>query len=242
MPTLPRRDLHGVLLYGYFAVGVFSAVLMVYEVHFYSSGAIEEDWKAKDLTENFFVAGLGATLGAVLTAALLVLGAMVFQPHGIFPEILSSSLIAEAFPFAQRGLVIALLGSLACISGAALETALSGAYNVCQFFNLQWGKDMPAKSAPAYTLAWTAMLVLGMAISLTGIRPLTLINISVIFGMVVMPFTYYPILRVAEDKNIMGVHVNSKTDTAVGWVFLVLITLAAAAALPLMALTHSGQP
>jgi Mn2+/Fe2+ NRAMP family transporter len=81
-----------------------------------------------------------------------------------------------------------------------------------------------------------------MAISLTGIRPLTLINISVIFGMVVMPFTYYPILRVAEDKNIMGVHVNSKTDTAVGWVFLVLITLAAAAALPLMALTHSGQP
>ena len=242
LPTLPRHDLHGALLYGYFAVGVFSAVLMVYEVHFYSSGAIEEDWKTKDLSENFFVASLGATLGALLTAALLVLGALVFRPDGIFPEILSTSLIAEAFPFAHRALIIALLGSLACVSGAALETALSGAYNLCQFFNLPWGKDLPAKSARVYTLSWTGMLVLGMVISLTGIRPLTLINISVIFGMVVMPFTYYPILRVAEDKKLMGKHGNSKADSAVGWLFLVLITLAAAAALPLMVLTHSGQP
>jgi manganese transport protein len=43
-------------LYWYFAVGIFSAMLMEYEVHFYSSGALEEDWKPKDLSENLAVA------------------------------------------------------------------------------------------------------------------------------------------------------------------------------------------
>jgi Mn2+/Fe2+ NRAMP family transporter len=57
-----------------------------------------------------------------------------------------------------------------------------------------------------------------------------------------MPLTYYPILRVAADKNIMGRHVNSRMDTIVAAVFLVLITVAAAAAIPLMIMTHSGRP
>jgi Mn2+/Fe2+ NRAMP family transporter len=84
--------------------------------------------------------------------------------------------------------------------------------------------------------------VLALLIGATGVRPLQLINISVIFGMVVMPLTYYPILRVAADKNIMGRHVNSRMDTIVAAVFLVLITVAAAAAIPLMIMTHSGRP
>ena len=67
-------------------------------------------------------------------------------------------------------------------------------------------------------------------------------NISVVFGMVIMPFTYYPILRVAADPNIMGQHVNSKPLTVVASLFLILITAAAIAAIPLMQATNSGQP
>jgi manganese transport protein len=59
---------------------------------------------------------------------------------------------------------------------------------------------------------------------------------------VVMPFTYYPILRVAADKNIMGKHANSRADSVVAIIFLALITMAAAASIPLMLLTHSGRP
>jgi manganese transport protein len=86
------------------------------------------------------------------------------------------------------------------------------------------------------------MFVLALLISATGVRALQLVNISVIFGMAIMPFTYYPILRVATDKNVMGGHVNSRMDTIVGTIFLVLITIAAIAAIPLMIATHSGRP
>ncbi len=242
LPSVSQPDAKHVLLYGYFAVGIFSAMLMEYEVHFYSSGAIEEDWTTKDLGENFMVASLGSVLGSLLTVGLLVLGALVFRPRGIFPQILSTTTMAGAFPFAEKALIMALLGTLACISGAAVETALSGAYNVCQFFNLKWGKNQPIKSVPVFTATWLAMFLFALIIALTGVRPLQLVNISIVFGMVIMPLTYYPILRIAADKNVMGNHVNSKFDTIIGTVFLVLITAAALAAIPLMIVTHSGQP
>jgi len=229
-------------LYWYFAVGIFSAMLMEYEVHFYSSGAIEEDWTPDDLGENFMVASFGSILGSLLTIGLLALGALIFLPRHIFPDLLSSAVFAGAFPFAQKALLLSLLGVLACIAGAAVETALSGAYNLCQFFNLEWGKSRRVREVPLYTAAWLSMFGLALLIGLTGLRPLQLVNISIIFGMVIMPLTYYPILRVAADRNVMGKHVNSKSDTAIGTAFLLLITLAAAAAIPLMLLTHFGKP
>jgi Mn2+/Fe2+ NRAMP family transporter len=86
------------------------------------------------------------------------------------------------------------------------------------------------------------MFVLAFVISALGFRPLDLVGISIIFGMAVMPLTYYPILKIASDKGVMKKHVNSRVDTWVATVFLILITIAAAAAIPLMIVTHSGQP
>jgi Mn2+/Fe2+ NRAMP family transporter len=57
-----------------------------------------------------------------------------------------------------------------------------------------------------------------------------------------LPARRYPILRAAADRRIMGKHLNSRFVTVLGWVFLVLITGAAIAAIPLMVLTHSGTP
>jgi manganese transport protein len=242
LPSLSQPDHKHLLLYWYFAVGIFSAMLMEYEVHFYSSGAIEEDWSPKDLGENFLVASFGSVLGSLLTVGLLALGALVFLPRKIFPEVLSTTTLAGAFPFAQKALVAALLGTMACIAGAAVETALSGAYNVCQFFNFEWGKNRAAQSVPVYTFTWIAMFAVALLIALTGVKALQLVNISIIFGMVIMPLTYYPILRVAADKNIMGKHVNSSFDSAIGATFLVLIIIAALAAIPLMVITQSGRP
>src|SRR5205807_5799430 len=127
-------------------------------------------------------------------------------------------------------------------SGASVETMLSGAYNLCQFYNLPWGKNQKVRDVPTFSLSWLGMLVVAALLILAGFDPLKLVNISVVFGMVVMPLTYYPIMRAAMDKGIMKRHVNSRMDTAVGIFFLVLITLAAVAAIPLMILTDSGRP
>jgi Mn2+/Fe2+ NRAMP family transporter len=242
IPHLSMGESHQTLRYWYFAIGIFSAMLMEYEVHFYSSGAIEEDWTEKNLPENFMVASFGSILGAVLTVALLAIGALVFLPRHSFPEQLSTAVSGIAAPFGRGGYLLVLLGTLACLSGATVETMLSGGYNLCQFYNLPWGKNQKVRDVPTFSLSWLGMLAVAALVILAGFDPLKLVNISVIFGMVVMPLTYYPIMRTAMDKGLMKHHVNSRADTAVGILFLVLITLAALAAIPLMIVTNSGQP
>lgn len=242
LPKLPTHGSHDTLLYAYFAVGIFSALLMEYEVHFYSSGAIEESWKLENLNENILVATLGTMLGALLTCALLILAALVFLPRHIFPEILSTTVMPAAVKLGPTAVRIALLGMLACVAGAAVETALSGAYNICQFYNLAWGKNKKPTSVPIFTGIWIGMFVAATGLALSGIEPTTLVNVGIIFGMVIMPITYYPILRSAGDRKLLGKHANNKFLNFAAWSMLALITVAALAALPLMIVTNSGQP
>jgi manganese transport protein len=242
VPASPAGSGHQKWLYAYFAVGIFSAMLMEYEVYFYSSGAIEEDWTEESLGENVLVANLGSTLGAILTAALLVLGAQVFLPRAIFPNTLSTTVMPASIHFGPSMMIVAMAGMLACIAGAAIETALCGSYNFCQFYNFPWGKNMSARRTPLFTSLWIGMLGVSTAIALTGVRPLTLVNIAVVFSMVAMPLTYYPILKAAGDRHLLGRHANPSIYQGVGWIFFGIIVVCAVAAVPLAIVTSFGKP
>ncbi len=219
-PTAPVPS-YQTSLHAYFAVGIFSALLMQYKVHAYPAGG-----KA---------AISGATLGALVMCALLVLGAVVFLPRGIFPNLLSSLVLPAALPLGRTALWVALLGMLASFGGTAAQTAMSVGYNTCQFYGI-------AGEAPQFTAAWVSTLILATLIVLSGARPLKLVHYAIVLGMVMMPLTYYPMLRAAGDRARMGEHATTRVQQALGWLFFVLIAVAALLAIPLMVLTRAGQP
>ncbi len=241
VPRAPADGMPGMLVYGYFAIGLFSSLLMPYEVYFYSSGGIEDQWTPKDLTANLCTALAGFSLGGILTMSLIVVGAAVFFPRGIDPQVLGSSALPAVAALGMKGLILALLGMLFALGGAAVETALAGAYNLSQFFGWPWGKAKKPGTVPRFTAAWIAMLVAGLAIAMSGVNPVTIVETSVIFAVVVLPLTYYPILRVAGDRKLMKAHANNRIVNALGWIFFVLIVLAALSAVPLMYVTHMGE-
>jgi len=241
VPALPAPDMPGMAMYAYYVVGLFSAILMPYEIHFYSSGAIEEKWGLQDLPSNFANSVVGFALGGVLTVGLIVCGAQAFFGKGIDPHLLGTTAIPSAMAFGVTGLLVALLGILSAIGGAAVETALASAYSIAQFLRKPWGKDRKLREAPLYHASWIVMLLAGLGIASTGVNAVDIVEYSVIFAVVVLPFTYYPILRVADDAETMGKHVNGPATRALGWIYLGLITIAALAAVPLMVITHSGE-
>jgi NRAMP (natural resistance-associated macrophage protein)-like metal ion transporter len=132
IPHLPKENL---LLYFYFVVGIISSTMMPYELYFYSSGGIEEKWTEKDLVINKATSLIGFTLGATLAIALIMIGAQIFAPLGINPQLHGTSAIAASIPYGKTGLYIALVGIVFVVGGAAVETGLSGAYNIAQHFN-----------------------------------------------------------------------------------------------------------
>jgi Mn2+/Fe2+ NRAMP family transporter len=229
------------LSFGYFAVAIVSAVMFPYETYFYSSGGIEEEWGPKDLPNNRLTSTVGFALGSMLAIAILASSAQLFGPVNVSPETPGTSALEAAIPLGKAGLLIALLGMLIAISGAAVETCMANAYSVAQFFGWEWGRHKKPWEAPRFTLAWIVFFVLALGIVLTDVDVMSLVEYAVLFSIVVLPLTYLPLMLLANDKTYMGVHANKWFAKTFGWVYFAVVTAAAIAAIPLYLLTSGGQ-
>jgi hypothetical protein len=116
-----------------------------YEVYFYSSGAIEEGWKAKDLSLNRLNAMIGYGLGGVLSFTLMITGGALFLAEGIEPETLGTIAMGAQVPLGTAGLILAPVGILFAVGGASIDTLFAGAYNLAQFM----GREGPLSAMRA---------------------------------------------------------------------------------------------
>jgi manganese transport protein len=237
VPSVPE---HSIAVYAYFAVGLIGAALMPYEVYFYSSGGVEERWSVKDLGVNRMNAIVGFGLGGLLSIALMVVAGVVWHPLGVQPEMIGTVALGANVPMGEIGLVLALLGIAFAVSGAAIDTAFSSAYNVAQFFGWEWGKYRPKRLASRFTAAWVIAFAIAYVVVSTGVDPIQLTEYSVVFSVVVLPLTYFPVLLVARDRAFMGDHANGRVSGFFGWLYLGVIVVVALAAVPLLAATNAG--
>jgi manganese transport protein len=228
-------------VYLYFVVGLLGAAMTPYEVYFYSSGVVEDHWGPKDLGLNTVTSVIGYGLGGFLSFALMIVSAVLFLPRGISPQFLGTPALAAEHAFGQVGLLLALVGILFAVGGAAIETSFAGAYNLAQFFGWQWGKRHRPSGAPRFALSWIVIFVLAAGIVMTGYDPVKITEYSVIFSVVALPLTFLPILLVANDPAYMGSNRNSRFSNVIGIVYFVLILAIAVSAIPLMILTNGGQ-
>jgi len=229
------------LVYLYFVVGILGTAMGPYEVYFYSSGVVEDHWSLKDLGLNKVTAIIGYALGGTLSMALIIVAAVLFLPSGISPQFLGTPALAAEHAVGQVGLLLALVGILFAVGGAAIETSFAGAYNLAQFFGWRWGKKERPAAASRFTLSWLVIFALAFLVVMTGYDPVKLTEYSVIFSVVALPLTYLPILLVANDRSYMGESVNGKLANFLGGLFFIVIVAIAIAAIPLMLLTNGGQ-
>jgi manganese transport protein len=227
--------------YWFYAVALFGAAMTPYEVFFFSSGAVEEGWTVKDLKQSRANVLVGFPLGGVLSLAIAGCAAVVLLPQLISVTALSQVML----PVAQAGgkllLAFIILGIVAATSGAALETTLSAGYTIAQFLGWPWGKFRPPAQAARFHLLMIICLIVGIGTLMTGVDPIQVTEISVVFSAVALPLTYLPILIVANDPDYMGEHVNGQALNSVALIYLVIILAAAFAAVPLLIMTGAGQ-
>jgi manganese transport protein len=232
---------HPSALYAYFVVGVVGSAMVPYEVYFYSSGAIEDRWTVKDLNLNRANVVLGFALGGLLSIALIMVSAEVFAPIHVNPGYLGTTALGAQHAFGEVGLLLALLGMLFAVGGAAVECAFSGAYSLAQFAGWEWGKYRRKRDAPRFTLTWLIFFALALVIVETGVEPVLLTEYAVIFSAVALPLTYLPVLLIARDRTFMGEHANGIIGNVLGWLYFVILLGVSLAAIPLMLITHGGS-
>jgi manganese transport protein len=171
----------------------------------------------------------------------MMVGAELFLPQGIQPEHLGTIALGSGEPLGQIGLLFGIVGILFAVGGASIDTVFSGAYNLAQFCGWEWGRYRHPSGAPRFALTWIVLLVLGLAIVMTGVDAVALTEYAVIFSVMALPLTYVPILLVANDASYMGRYTNGRLANVLGLVYLVIIGVVALSAIPLMILTNAGQ-
>lgn len=207
-PAVPETET--VPGYWYYAVALFGAAMTPYEVFFFSSGAVEEGWTVKDLSQSRNNVLVGFPLGGLLSVAIAGCAAVVLLPAGIEVTSLSQVILPVAEAGGKLALAFVLVGIVAATFGAALETTLSSGYTLAQFFGWSWGKFRRPAQAARFHLAMIICLLVGVAVLSTGVDPVLVTEYSVVFSAVALPLTYLPILVVANDPQYMGEHVNGR--------------------------------
>ena len=234
-------DTEKVSTYWFFAVALFGAAMTPYEVFFFSSGAVEEGWTEKDLAQSRANVLVGFPLGGLLSLAIAGCAAVVLLPQLISVTALSQVMLPVAMAGGKLLLAVIILGIVAATAGAALETTLSAGYTIAQFLGWPWGKFRPPAQAARFHLLMIICLIVGVGTLMTGVDPIQVTEISVIFSAVALPLTYLPILIVANDPEYMGEHVNGQALNGIALIYLVIILAAAIAAIPLLIITGAGQ-
>ena len=241
VPTLPSGPTDKQLLYAYYAVALISSVMLPYETYFYASGAIEDRWTPKDIPLNRVIVIIGFALGGLLAASLMSIGNQYLGPHQVEAGLPGTAAFSAASQLGRAGLWLAIGGMFFAFAGAAIETAMCSAYDIAQFFGWPWGKFRAPRNAPRFVLAWAIVLVLATAVVMTGVDPIQVVEYSIVFSVVILPLTYFPVMAISRDPDVMGVHVNGPIANTLGWIYFVLISIAAVAAIPLLILTHGGE-
>ena len=238
-PAVPVRE--DVWSYAYYGVALFGAAMTPYEVFFFSSGGIEEHWKAKDLATMRANVFIGFPLGGLLSLAIAATAATVLLPAGIEVDTLGQVSLPVVVALGKVGLAFALLGFFAATFGAACETGLSVGYSIAQYFGWQWGKFVePLRAARFHTVVLLSC-VIAIGVLLTTVDPIMVTEYSVVFSAVALPLTYLPILVVANDRTYMGRYRNGPVANVLGSIYLVLVLVASLVAIPLMVVTGAGQ-
>ncbi len=184
---------------------------------------------------------LGMGLGSTLAIAILSNSALLFGPANVDPVIPGSIALEAAIPFGKWGLILALLGMFFAVAGAAVETCLANAYSIAQFFGWRWGRHKKPWEAPRFTITWILLFVAALAIVLSGIDVMTLVEFAILFSILVLPLTYLPLLVLSGDRKLMREYANGRFAKTLGWFYFAVVTIAALAALPLYLLTSGGN-
>jgi Mn2+/Fe2+ NRAMP family transporter len=85
------------------------------------------------------------------------------------------------------------------------------------------------------------MFAIAILIILAGVNPVQVVEYSIVFSVLILPLTYLPLLMAAGDTRVMGAYANNRVTKIAGWFFLVLVTLAGLAAVPLLVVTRGGK-
>lgn len=210
-------------------VGIVGTTIAPWMQFYQQAAVVEKGISTRNLREARLDVAIGSLMAVLVVWFILIACGATLHKAGI--PIRNAADAAHALvPLAGR--YAALLFGFGLFNASLFAAAilpLSTAYSVCEGMGWERGIDKKLQEAPWFYGIYTALIALGAgAILIPGVPLLKVLYLSQVANGILLPAVLIFMLILANRRDIMGEHVNSKTFNVVAWVLvgsLIVMTL-----------------
>ena len=196
-------------------------------MQFYQQASIaEKGIKPADYSYEVVDVVVGSLFAIVVAAFIMIACAATLYANGLTISTAKDAALALGPLAGKYASVLFAIGLLNASVFSAAILPLSTAYVVCEAFGLDLGVSRDLKEAPAFFTIYTTFIVLGAAIIMLPIKSLieAMLASQTLNG-VLLPVILIVMLRLINDKRVMGKHINSRLGNVLSWIIVGAVIL-----------------
>jgi len=206
-------------------VAVVGTTISPYMQVYVQSSVVEKGVTPENYARTKKDVWIGTILAILVVFFIIVSTAATLHQHGLHIESAADAARALrplAGPYAESLFAIGLFGASMLAAGVL---PLATAYSISEALGFEKGVSRSFREAPIFIGVFTFLVAVGAAIAVIPHLPLirVLLVTQVINGLL-LPIILFAILRLVNDRDLMGAHVNGLFYNIGAWATVVLVT------------------
>jgi NRAMP (natural resistance-associated macrophage protein)-like metal ion transporter len=211
--------------YVYMVVGVIGTTITPWMQFYLQSSIVEKGVSIRQYKASRLDVIVGSFFTDLVAWFIIVACAATLWKHGMRNISVPADAAQAMKPLAGEFAAILFAAGLFNASFfAASVLPISTAYSVCEGLGFESGVDKSFRQAPFFYWLYTLLIAAGAAVVLIPNFPLvTMTILSQVLNGVLLPFVLYFMLRLVNNKQLMGKHTNSHWFNVVAWATTVIV-------------------
>lgn len=198
-------------VYLFMIVAVVGTTISPYMQVYVQSSVVDKGVTPEDYSRTRTDVWVGTILAALVVFFIVVSTAATLNKHGLHINNAADAaraLSPLAGPYAEKLFAIGLFGASMLAAGVL---PLATAYSISEALGFEKGVSRSFREAPIFIGVFTFLVAVGAAIAIIPNLPLikVLLVTQVINGLL-LPIILFAILRLVNDRELMGEHVNGR--------------------------------
>lgn len=212
--------------YLYMLIALIGTTISPYMQLYVQSSVVEKGVTPSDYRYTRFDVIVGTLIAGLVAGFIIIATAATLFPRGIEIETAADAARALEPVAGSYARVLFGLGLLGASLLAAGVLPLATTYMLSEALGFERGVSRSWEEAPVFMGVFTGLIVLGAGVALIPGLPLmqVLVGVYVLNGLL-LPIELFAILRLVNDRELMGPHVNSPSHNVLAWGIAILVSL-----------------
>lgn len=207
-------------------VAVVGTTISPYMQVYVQSSVVEKGVTPEDYGRTKMDVWVGTILAILVVFFIVVSTAATLHKHGLHIESAADAARALrplAGPYAEKLFAIGLFGASMLAAGVL---PLATAYSISEALGFEKGVSRSFREAPIFLGVFTFLIAVGAAIAvIPGLPLIRVLLVTQVINGLLLPIILFAILKLVNDRDLMGTHVNGLLYNIGAWLTAIIVTL-----------------